>query len=86
MTHQASYDDVTDIISINNDRGFGESSRYTVTEIDMMKRKNIFNPVWNVFVIENKLYYHSLQYANEIFELKMVFRYFKTEDKRNLTK
>ena len=52
----------------------------------MMKRKNIFIPVQNVFVIENELYYHLLQYVNEIFVLKMVFRYFKTEGKRNLTK
>ena len=52
----------------------------------MMKRKNIFIPVQNVFVIENELYYHILQYVNEIFVLKMIFRYFKTKDKINLTK
>ena len=52
----------------------------------MMKRKNIFIPVQNVFVIENELYYHLLQYVNEIFVPETVFRDFKTEDKNNSTK
>ena len=57
-----------------------------MVQIDMMKHKYVLIPDRNVFIIENELYYHLLQYVNEIFVLKMVFRYFKTDDKINLTK